>query len=118
MLRDPQGGVLERLPSHPHEGAVGAPPNDPTARVIATGTSKATGRRFNIAVAFDGSDGNGRALAESTFHHFADYNWDPRLGCPSFVEEAPGDAMLRDPQASRQTRAYMTNLVQWLAGRS
>jgi hypothetical protein len=118
VLRDPEGGgVIERLPSHPHEGAVSAPPNDPTARVIATGTSRATGRPFNIAVAFDGSDGKGRAIAQSTFHHFCDYNWDPRRGCPSFVVEPPGDTVLRDPEAMRQTRAYMANLVRWLAPR-
>jgi hypothetical protein len=117
VLLDPQGGVLERLPAHPHEGAVGAPPKDPTARVIAAGASKATGRPFNIAVAFDGSDNKGRAIAQSTFHHFCDYNWDPRMGCPSFVTEPPGDMVLRDPEAMRQTRAYMTNLVHWLAQR-
>lgn len=33
-----------------------------------------TGRTFNIAVAFEPSASGGPALAESTFHHFADYN--------------------------------------------
>lgn len=81
VLADPEaaGGAIRFLPSHPHEGAVGAPPSDPTARVIATGVSKASGTPFNIAVAFEHSDGGGRAIAQSTFHHFADYNWDPRL---------------------------------------
>jgi hypothetical protein len=111
------GGVLTILPAHPHEGAVGAPPADPTARVIATSVSKVTGRPFNIAVAFDGSDGKGRGLAQSTFHHFADYNWDPRAGAPSFVTEPPGDAIVRDPEALRETHAYMRNLTHWLAGR-
>jgi hypothetical protein len=60
------------LPSHPHEGAVGAPPDDPSARVIATGTSKASGKTFNIAVAFEPSAAGGPTVAESTFHHFAD----------------------------------------------
>ena len=46
-------GLIRYLPAHPHEGAVGAPPGDASARVIAVGTSKATGRRFNIAVAFE-----------------------------------------------------------------
>ena len=57
--------------------------------MIATGKSRASGQRFNIAVAFESSGTEGRAIAESTFHHFADYNWDPRRGSPDFVSEAP-----------------------------
>jgi hypothetical protein len=114
LLRDADGGVLDRLPAHPHEGGVGAPPGA-DARVIATGVSKVSNRPFNIAVAFEDA-GKGRGLAQSTFHHFADYNWDPRLGCPTFVSEAPGDGMIRDPEGLRQTRQYMTNLAAWLSG--
>ena len=115
VLQDKDGSLLGRLPAHPHEGGVGAP-DGAVARVIATGVSKITGRPFNIAVAFDGEGGKGRGLAQSTFHHFADYNWDPRDGSPSFVDEPPGDAMLRDPEALRQTKQYMTNLALWLGG--
>ena len=106
------------LPAHPHEGGVGAPPGDPSARVIATGTSQATGRRFNLAVAFEPSADGGPAVAQSTFHHFADYNWDPAMGCPSFVEEEPGDGLARSPEARDSVRRYVRNLVLWLAGRS
>src|ERR1044071_1863248 len=51
VLADPKSptGAIRYLPAHPHEGAVGAP-EDEQARVIATGTSKITGRRFNLAV--------------------------------------------------------------------
>lgn len=114
LLRDGEG-VLDRLPAHPHEGGVGAP-DGANARVIATGVSKVSNRPFNIAVAFEAEGGKGRGLAQSTFHHFADYNWDPRLGCPTFVSEAPGDGMIRDPEGLRQTRQYMTNLAAWLSG--
>lgn len=120
VLRDPAapGGVLPFLPAHPHEGAVGKPADDATARVIATGRSKATGRPFNLAVAFErGPEGEGRAIAQSTFHHFCDYNWDPRVGCPSFVSEAPGEAMLTDPRGLASTHRYVENLARWLAGR-
>lgn len=116
VLRDEDGGLIRLLPAHPHEGGVGAPPDDPTARVIATGVSKATGARFNLAVAFDGSDGRGRAVAEATFHRFCDYNWDPRAGAPTFVDEPAGDGMLRDAQAARQARRYAANLAAWLSG--
>jgi hypothetical protein len=108
---------VSRLPAHPHEGAVGAPASHPSARVIATGASQATGRPFNIAVAFEPSDEGGPAIAQSTFHHFADYNLDPTLGCPSFVSEAPGDGFRRAPAALAETRRYFRNLAHWLGGR-
>ena len=117
VLGDGLRGVILHLPSHPHEGAVGKPPDDPTARVIATGTSTVTGRRFNIAVAFEASEDGGRAIAQSTFHHFADYNWDPAAGCPSFVSERPGDGIVRTPEARRAAERYARNLALWLAGR-
>jgi len=118
LFIDPEtGGTLRYLPAHPHEGAVSAPADDPSARVIATGRSIATGRTFNIAVAFEPSEGGGPAVAQSTFHHFADYNWDISTGCPSFVSEPPGDGMARNPEARRSTELYMRNLALWLAGR-
>jgi hypothetical protein len=105
------------LPSHPHEGAVSAPPNE-DARVIARGRSKVTGKPFNLAVAFEAARGRGRAIADSSFHHFADYNWDPRVGAPSFVDEPAGDAMLREPAALASVQRYVRNLAIWLAGAS
>jgi hypothetical protein len=109
------GSAIRFLPSHPHEGAVIAPDVE-GARVIARGRSQATGRPFNLSVAFESIGGKGRAIAESSFHHFADYNWDPRKGCPSFVDEPPGDGMLRDAQASASVRTYVRNVAAWLAG--
>src|SRR5690606_40846224 len=73
------GDLIRRLPAHPHEGAVGAPADEPSARVIATGLSKATGKRFNIAVAFEPGPGGGPAIAQSTFHHFAEDRKSTRL---------------------------------------
>jgi len=108
---------VSRLPAHPHEGAVGAPASHPSAHVIAKGRSRTTGRDFNIAVAFEPSDEGGPAIAQSTFHHFADYNLDPSMGCPSFVTEAPGDGFRRDPAALAETHRYYENLARWLAGR-
>jgi hypothetical protein len=105
------------LPAHPHEGAVVAPESEPLARVIATGKSLSSGQRFNIAVAFERSATAGPAIAESTFHHFADYNWDARRGSPDFVTEKPvytlPDAAL--PMAS--VHRYVRNVGLWLADR-
>ena len=109
-------GAIQFLPSHPHEGAVNAPENE-DARVIASGRSKVTGKRFNLAVALEGSRGKGRAIAASSFHHFVDYNWDPRVSCPTFVDEPAGDAMLREPAALASVQRYVRNVATWLAGR-
>jgi hypothetical protein len=118
VLADPNSptGAIRYLPAHPHEGAVGAP-DDEQARVIATGTSKVTGRRFNIAVAFEPGAGGGPAIAESTFHHFADCNWNTDAGAPSFVSEPAGCTMTQLPQAMADTQLYVRNIALWLAGR-
>lgn len=121
LLREPGSSrVLEYFAAHPHEGAVGVPDGERNARVIATGTSRTTGRTFNLVVAFDreaDAGGNllGRGIAESSFHHFADYNWDPGRGAPSFVSEPPGDCMRREPRAFNDVQAYVRNLAAWLA---
>jgi hypothetical protein len=107
-------GLIRYLPSHPHEGAVSAPPQQ-DARVIATGVSKISGRPFNLAVAFESEHGGGRAIAESTFHHFADYNWNPAAGSPSFVSEPPGDGLARNVGALADVHRYARNIALWLA---
>ena len=118
LLADPDApdGVLRFLPAHPHEGDVSAPSDAPGARVIATGSSIVTGAEFAIAVAFDPQEtGAGPGVAESSFHHFADYNWDPGYGAPSFVTEPPGRGILDNAEAARSTRRYVANLAAWLA---
>jgi hypothetical protein len=115
-------GVVQYFPAHPHEGAVGVPEDENHASVIATGTSKVTGRPFNLIVAFESTrdaHGNtlGRAVAESSFHHFVDYNWDTAQGCPSFLEEPPGDQIKREPEKLEDVKAYVTNTARWLAPR-
>jgi hypothetical protein len=109
-------GAIRRLPAHPHEGGVGAP-EGAGARVIAQGRSKVTGAAFNIAVAFEPGEHGGPGIAQSTFHHFADYNWDTRAGCPSFVDEPPGDGMQRVPEALADTQRYALNVAAWLSNR-
>ena len=109
-------GRVELFPAHPHEGAVRAPLGEPRARTVARGTSVATGRDFDLVVAFDRTpSAPARAIAESSFHHFADYNWDPDRGAPTFVTERPGDGIRRDPRGLDHIRAYVSNAVAWLA---
>jgi hypothetical protein len=116
LLMRPGGGRIEWLPSHPHEGAVVPPAGDPRARSVARGRSITTGRPFNLSVAFErSSEFAGRGVSESSFHHFADYNWNPAVGAPSFVTEKPGSGLKENPTALEHTRAYVENLVRWLA---
>ncbi len=119
LLLNPNAQVIRFLPAHPHEGAVGAL-NDGNSRVIAIGKSQTTGREFNLAVAVErhqDAAGNrlGRVLAESTFHHFCDYNWDVKMGCPSFVQEPTGNFMQTEPNALADTKAYVRNIALWLS---
>ncbi len=122
LLKNPASpsGVVEYFPSHPHEGTVSVPPGATNARVIATGKSKVTGRSFNLLVAFDSTrdaEGNnlGRAIAEASFHHLADYNWNPDMGCPSFVDAKPSDRLKLEPQLLDDVKAYVKNAALWLA---
>jgi len=116
-------GAIEFFPAHPHEGAVGVPQGEANAHVIATSVSQTTNRPFNLVVAFEGAQdrhGNslGRGVAESSFHHFVDYNWDIEKGCPSFLLEAPGDGIKREPEKLNDIKTYVRNLAVWLAPRS
>ena len=56
----------------------------------------------------------GRAIAESTFHHFADYNWDLDRGAPSFVTETPGTQIKADPSRLAIFKDYVRNVATWL----
>ena len=117
---DSASGLIEWFPAHPHEGGVGVPEGEEHARVIATGVSRMTHRPFNLIVAFDRAtdqNGNtlGRGIAESSFHHLVDYNWDIAKGCPGFVAEPPGDEITRDPQRLIDIKIYVRNAALWLA---
>ncbi len=120
LLQKADGSIIEFFPAHPHEGGVGKPDEDDSARVVATGTSRVTGKDFNLIVAFDQSDdrhGNlcGRGIAESSFHHLVDYNWNLEKGCPTFLEEPPGDGYQKNPKALDDIKTYAANLAKWLA---
>ena len=115
LMKRPAGGVIQRLPAHPHEGAVGVPDSlGASARLIAQGHSTTTGTAFNLCVAVEEA-GQGRAVSDSSFHHFCDYNWDPRRGCPSFVNETPGFEVLTSPRALDDVHSYVENIAAWLS---
>jgi hypothetical protein len=112
--RNPSGRI-ECLPAHPHEGAISVSSGERQARVVAVGRSAITSNAFNIAIAFE-SENLGRAVVDSSFHHFADFNFDPRLGCPSFVTERRGHALLENEAALADAKAYARNIAYWLSG--
>src|SRR6266403_938518 len=122
LMRNPASpkGVIEFFPAHPHEGAVGVPEGEEHAQVIATGQSQVTNRPFNLVVAFESTANGhgsmlGRGVAESSFHHLVDYNWDTDSGCPSFLIEPPGDGYKRNPQALEDIKKYVGNVARWLS---
>ncbi len=122
LMRNPltSSGKIDYFPAHPHEGSVGVPAGEENARVIATGVSQVTHHPFNLIVAIERApdrDGNllGRAVAESSFHHFVDYNWDISKGCPSFLTEPPGDQIRKQPEGLVDMKTYVRNLALWLA---
>ena len=117
---DNASGVIEYFPAHPHEGSVGVPADEEQARVIAIGTSQVTRRPFNLIVAFESAvdrNGNtlGRAIAESSFHHFVDYNWDVDSGAPIPLPEKPGNQVKDEPEKLNDVKRYVENLARWLS---
>ena len=116
---DSASRVIEFFPAHPHEGGIGVPEGEDHARVIATSTSKVSQRPFNLLVAFERNTdrhGNelGRAIADSSFHHLVDYNWDISKGCPTFLAEPPGDQIRREPEKMAHVKAFVRNAARWL----
>ena len=119
---DNVSGVIRYFPAHPHEGSVGVPADEDRARVIAIGTSQASRRPFNLIVAFESKVddyGNtlGRAVAESSFHHFVDYNWNVESGSPMPLFEKPGSQIEEDPEKLNDVKKYVENLARWLSPR-
>ncbi len=110
-----RSGKIELLPSHPHEGANSIPSGVTCGRVIVTGTSILMQRAFNLALAFEADGEQGRAIVDSSFHHFLDFNLDPDKGCPSFVSEPVGSGMKNNAQARADTETYVFNPAEWLS---
>lgn len=119
LLKRYDGSTIEYFPAHPHEGGVGKPADDDSAKVIAKSKSLTTNNDFNLLVAFEKSEdthGNnlGRGIAESSFHHLVDYNWDIEMGCPTFLEEPPGDGYKKYPERIEDIKTYVANVAKWL----
>ena len=110
-----RSGRIELLPSHPHEGANSIPTGVKFGRVIATGMSILTRRVFNLVLAFEADGEHGRAIVDSSFHHFLDFNLDPGKGRPSFVSEPVGSGMKNNAQARADTETYFLNVAEWLS---
>lgn len=70
---------------------------------------------FNLVLAFETDGEQGRAIVDSSFHHFLDYNLDTDKGCPSYVTELSGNGLKNNPQARVDTETYFLNLAEWLS---
>lgn len=121
LVRRHDGTVIEHLPAHPHEGVVSVPTGaQDFASLVLVGSSKVSGRSFGCAVAIEGepsTDGAplGRAVAQSTFHHFVDPNLDPGAPLPSFVTEKSGSGMRTNLTALQDSLRYIDNLADWMS---
>ena len=111
------------VPGPPARGrGVGAAGVRRSRRSSRRGRSTVSGRTFNLAVSPSTARRgrrrrrSGRAVACSTFHHFADMNWDIDAGAPSFVTEPPGDEIKRDPSRLEVFKDYVRNIARWLGG--
>ncbi|HEY9618941.1 MAG TPA: hypothetical protein V6C78_01150 [Crinalium sp.] len=54
-------------------------------------------------------------ISAASARPFADYNWNPDMGAPSFVTEPVGDGFKREPHAVEDIKTYVRNLALWLA---
>jgi hypothetical protein len=116
---------IEFFPDHFHEGMVLAPTEteldgdwpqgSPPPEVVASGIDKrpfAAGRVYPLVVAFDGHPVNvGRIVADSTFHHYLNFNLRQINGRSCTGSPLPETALAQIAQ-------YYCNLALWLAPKS
>jgi hypothetical protein len=106
-----QGGPLRRIqvfPDHPHEGKLATdfsdwPAGYPLPRAVAWGFDHRfnSPRYYPIVSVYEGSDGLGRIVADSTWHHYINKN----------LKGLPADSVLG------LIGNYYGNLAYWLAPR-
>ncbi|MFZ1389782.1 MAG: hypothetical protein WBP46_18675 [Thiolinea sp.] len=124
IAQRPDQQPLRWLPAHPHEGSISVTPElQDVAQVVLQGKSQCSGNTFNIAIAVENqtdTDGQalGRAVCESSFHHFCSYNLDTTHSCPSFVIDQPLNTLKDHSEALADTQQYVINLANWLGTRT
>ena len=120
LVKRANGEPIEFLPAHPHEGVVSVPKDAKDfANEILIGRSAVTNHAFGCAIAIENERNAqgvrlGRAVLQSTFHHFADPNLDVEAPLPSFVTEKSGTGMRDNPQALSDSLRYIANVAAWL----
>jgi len=124
-------GRITVFPDHMHEGALVIPatfntdwaaPDSVRPEVVAWGTDKRNGNRYPIASVYDGDlAGEGRIVADSTWHHYFNVNLKGFPGTPT----APGEDLAKianfyvnlavwlSPKAKRQAMSH--SIFWWLA---
>ncbi len=116
VMRDRRSptGVIQYLPAHPDEGSVRTAPDNSSARTIMARQNPASGRRFDIAVAFERSVRGGCAMAQASSHCFTDCSWGRTAGCPSSASVPSDDGAARFSEPLRSTMQYVSNIAFWL----
>ena len=98
------------IPAHPHEGVIR--PVGPNQTVLLSSFSITSGRE-QITAVVDEIPGRGMVLHHSTFHHFADYNFDVSAGAPSFVLDPPSSQIADSPDLLNDIKAYVRSVVHY-----
>jgi hypothetical protein len=115
LFKAADGSEIDVFPDHTHEGKIGIPDSfdgdwvgTPKPVIVAYGTDKRTPPAiYNLVIAYDGdTDGVGRIVAHSTWHHFLTLNLsgfdsDPTSTTKGSVADRIGQ--------------YYSNLAYWLA---
>jgi hypothetical protein len=120
VLRDPDdlGGIVRFLPAHPHEGAVGKPANDDSAKVVADQSQQSQRHSFQHCGGFR-TDRRGRSRHRAIhLPPFCRLQMEPADGSIQVVSERPGGALAKSVKARRSVARYVGNLALWLAGRN
>ena len=56
-----------------------------------------------------------KRLMPSSQFTLVDYNWNISMGCPSFLEEPPGNQIELAPEKLEDVKTYVANVARWLA---
>jgi hypothetical protein len=121
IFHGPEDSLLDRWPDHSHEGRVVAPQTvegkewpdkRPTPEIVARSVDWRKGECFDVMAVWDGqavpprkdAPTYGRIVADSSWHHYADYNLDSIVGAGA----GPGSDWAK-------IQALYVNLAAWLA---
>ena len=114
LLTWPEGGRIEWLPSHPHEGAVAPPAGDPHARTVARGRSVVSGQRSTWWWPSSGAASFRAAPLPNPASTTSQTTTGTLRVAHRRSSRAPRSGLKANPEALKHTTRYVENLVRWL----